>query len=392
MTREDIKILVVDDEEWILSIFQNALEESGYLVDCALDGYIALEMCEETTYHIVITDLVMPSLDGLSLLKRIKARWPTTEVIVVTGYATIKAAIEALKEGASDFILKPVNFDQIRFTINKCYQKIKALTENQELRTLNHRLRELNEMKDKFLSITNHELRTPVTIIKGYLEILDASLTNKDREVEEILSILMKTTMEMLETIDRLHILSRMQHGKWEFQLGMINPVEVLEKIIERMKPLYNHRKVTLEMLPVHREVKVLGNVSGLRLIFHELLHNALKFTPDGGRVVVRLYHQTDQVVFEIADTGVGIPYEKQELIFKDFYEVQDSINHSSSREEFMGGGMGIGLSLVKELVLSLNGKIEVDSEPEVGSTFRVYFPTVQSNMENYHEVDLLSF
>ncbi|MCB0265284.1 MAG: response regulator, partial [Calditrichaeota bacterium] len=185
MDESQIRLLLVDDEAIILTLFKSALQAWGYTVDIAEDGKKALQLCNENNYHIMITDLNMPNMDGMALLKRVKSRWPMMEVIVVTGYGTIETAIEAMKMGASDFILKPVNFEQVQFTIKKCYQKIKAESENQELREINAQLRSVNEMKDKFLAITNHEIRTPLTIIKGYLEILEMIMESDDPEIAE---------------------------------------------------------------------------------------------------------------------------------------------------------------------------------------------------------------
>ena len=161
MRRDEVKILVVEDEEIIRLMFQQTFESWGFQVDVAENGKDALDRCHRENYHIVVTDLNMPMMDGLELLKRIKIKWPNIEVIVITGYATIESAIDAMKHGAYDFILKPVNFDHVQFTMNKCYSKIRFEAENQELRQANSQLTELNEMKDKFLYITNHEIRTP---------------------------------------------------------------------------------------------------------------------------------------------------------------------------------------------------------------------------------------
>ncbi|NIV15473.1 MAG: response regulator, partial [Aliifodinibius sp.] len=100
MQKSDTKVLVVDDEELIRNLFKNSLQKWNYKVDLAHDGQMALQKCSENDYHIVITDLNMPNMNGMSLLERIKSRWPMIEVIVITGYATIESAIEAMKIGA----------------------------------------------------------------------------------------------------------------------------------------------------------------------------------------------------------------------------------------------------------------------------------------------------
>ncbi|MCB0268243.1 MAG: response regulator [Calditrichaeota bacterium] len=373
MDESQIRLLLVDDEAIILTLFKSALQAWGYTVDIAEDGKKALQLCNENNYHIMITDLNMPNMDGMALLKRVKSRWPMMEVIVVTGYGTIETAIEAMKMGASDFILKPVNFEQVQFTIKKCYQKIKAESENQELREINAQLRSVNEMKDKFLAITNHEIRTPLTIIKGYLEILEMIMESDDPEIAETIDIIRRTTLDLNSTVERMHALSRANQITWQGRKESVDLKEFLIKIREDMSGLFKHRNITLTVQTPEKQQFVMGTTPSIRIILQELLQNALKFTPDEGKVIVSVKEKDEHFVISVQDTGIGIPYEKQDLIFSDFYEVQDTINHKTSKAEFMGGGMGIGLSLVKEVVTSLRGQIELESEPNVGSTFKVY-------------------
>lgn len=382
MDNKDIKILVVDDEEIIRRLFTDALKGWGYQVDMASDGKEAIECCARSDYHIVLTDLNMPNLDGISLINRIKSRWPLMEIIVITGYGTIETAIDAMKLGAIDFILKPVNFDHVRFIIKKCAQKIKANNENQELREMNTQLRELNEMKDKFLSITNHEIRTPLTIIRGYLEILDTVAMEIDEESQEILDIIKRTTLELSETVDRMHTLSKIDHLKWTEIGSAVDICKLVKEIYSEMERLFHHRAIEFYAEHPDKPLLVRGTKDGLRLLLRELLQNALKFTPDNGKVTVKVISDLREVIIEVKDTGIGIAYEKQDLIFTDFYEVQDSINHKSSQAEFMGGGMGIGLTLVKDIVITLRGRIIVDSEPNVGSTFKIYLPKLAKKAE----------
>ena len=370
-----IKIILVDDEELILGLFRTVLQAQGYEVDIAGDGQQALQLCAENDYHIMITDLNMPNMDGMALLKRVKDRWPMMEVIVVTGYGTMQTAIEAMKVGASDFIIKPVNFEQVQFTIQRCVQKIKAAMENQELREINAQLRSVNELKDKFLAITNHEIRTPLTIIKGYMEILEMIVDAQDPEVAETLEILKNTTNELSQTVERMHLLNQANQISLRNRPEKTDLKTLLQSVCEKMRRLFNYRKIDFEVKIPQKTIVAYGSAKKLQIILQELLQNALKYTPEGGKVEVYCRDGENEVAVVVKDNGIGIPYDKQELIFTGFYEVQDSINHKSASEEFMGGGMGIGLRLVKELVTALNGRIELLSEPGRGSVFKVVLP-----------------
>jgi signal transduction histidine kinase len=317
----------------------------------------------------------MPQLDGISLLKRIKSRWPFIEVIVITGYGTIEIAIDALKVGAYDFILKPVNFDHLEFTINKCFQKIVQQSEGSELREKIEQLKELNDMKDKFFSITNHEIRTPLMILRGYFEILETELGKLDKEKKEIFEIIKKTSLDLSETVERMHILSHMNHGDWIGSKERIDVTEIISDVYNKLIHLFEHRKIKLSLDAPDHPIWIEGNSFACKLLIRELLHNSLKFTQDDGEVKVKAQDLQDQVVISISDDGIGIPYDKQQLIFTDFYELQNVMNHKSSTEEFMGGGMGIGLNLVKEIITGMNGKLQVFSETGEGSTFIIFLP-----------------
>lgn len=384
MQKSDIKILIVDDEREIRNLFEQALRAQGYQVFCAQDGQEALRLCSADSYQILLTDLNMPNMNGNTLLARVKERWPFMEVVMITGYGTIESAVNALKSGAADFILKPVKIDQVQFVVNRCFQKLRARHENLALRELNDQLRELNEMKDKFLAITNHEVRTPLTIMKGYLELLCDDLQNADPETREMLGILRKTCKELCHVADRMHVLARIHRSQLAEGSDLIDLRLLVRQISADMHGLFQRRHIALTQKLGGEPGLVRGEGAGLKLVVHELLENALKFTPDGGGVSVEVDASGDEVLCRVRDNGVGIPFDKQELIFKDFYELQETTHHKSSTAEFMGGGMGIGLSLVKEIVSGMGGKVAVDSEPGVGSIFSICLPRARVRERRY--------
>ncbi len=376
MKREDFKVLVVEDEDLIRNVFEQALQSWGYTVQTADNGQQALDMCGAQKFHAIVTDLNMPVMDGMTLLKKVKSRWPFIEVVVVTGFATIEAALDAMKEGAHDFILKPVNFDQVRIAINRCYQKLKSQSETAELREQNAQLQALHEMKDKFLSVTNHEIRTPLTIIKGYLEILNITLENPGEEIREIIHILMRAAGELSDTVERMHLLQSLTKGKLFRKTQPLFVNSVAAECYQEMRRLFDRRHIQFKLETTPKNLCIEAHPRGFKLVLRELLQNALKFTPDGGNVWLKLSGQNDRVFIAVKDTGIGIPFDQLDLIFNNFYEVQDVINHTSSQKDFMGGGLGIGLSIVKEIVTEFKGKVTVDSESGKGSEIILSFPS----------------
>ena len=375
MDKTDINILFVDDQEPIRELFTATLPHWGYAVDTAVDGIDALEKFDHKSYHIVITDLNMPRMDGMALLKRIKSRWPGTEVIIVTGYGTVESAIEGMKNGAADFILKPVKFNQVHEAVDRSFQRVRHHLENEELRRSNQQLLDLNDLKDKFLSLTNHEMRTPLTIICGYLDILKDEVSDGYPEIKDIIQVLQRSAEELNETVDRMHLLKKLPRRDFSRIDTDVDISVIGEAVVKEFLPLFAFRHITLHYTRVPSPVMLPVLTQDVKMMIRELLQNALKFTPDGGEVNLRITMEDDEAVIEVADTGIGIPYDKHELIFSEFYEVQDSFHHRSSRRSFMGGGVGIGLSMVKECVTSLSGEIQLTSEPERGSTFRLTIP-----------------
>ncbi len=166
-------ILLIEDEPDVRESYLSMLSILGYNADTAENGMDGLQKIMAKNYDIVITDLNMPVMNGLETLTRIKKKAPQIDVIVMTGFATIDNAISAMKQGAFDYITKPVSIEHVKIVLSKCHQQIEAHRENKKLRDLNTRLSELNELKDKFITITTHELRTPLAVLKGYYELIE---------------------------------------------------------------------------------------------------------------------------------------------------------------------------------------------------------------------------
>jgi DNA-binding NtrC family response regulator len=160
-----INLLVIDDEETIRSLWCEIFTgDERYVINTARSGEEGVSKIKKTGYDIVVTDLNMPGgMSGLDVVKTLKEIKPETEIIMMTAYGTIELAVKAMKEGAYEFILKPLDFGHIDFVLQKCYQQIMYKKENEDLKEINVKLKELNEEKGKFIAITSHELRTPTS-------------------------------------------------------------------------------------------------------------------------------------------------------------------------------------------------------------------------------------
>ena len=372
------KILVIEDEVEVRKSYIDMFGFFGYDVHAVSNGHDGLKLINNEDYDIVVTDLNMPGMDGLDVLKYIKKNKPYIEVIVITGYATLENAIKAMKVGAYDYFTKPVDIDHVRIVLSKCLQQLKAKKENEELRTLNQQLRELNELKDKFITITNHELRTPITVLKGYIELIDYFLEkSKDKDISEAIEIIGGTMSELISIVEQMHDMSSLNYGKKKFFATDVHIQDLLQTIYREMKLLFDKRNVKFELNLNGAATIVHGDFHRLKRSLRELVQNALKFTPENGEVQIEynINQMNQNVTIKVSDTGIGIPPEKQSLVFEPFYEVQDAINHMTSKTEFMGGGIGLGLTLAREIFESHKGSLMLESEEKKGSIFTVVLP-----------------
>jgi signal transduction histidine kinase len=386
MPSEVPKILVIEDEVEVRQSYVDMFSFFGYNVESVPNGREGMSRITKNEYDIVVTDLNMPEMNGIEVLKYIKKKKPYIEVIVITGFATLENAIEAMKVGAYDYFAKPVDIEHVRIVISKCVQQIQSRKENEELRSLTQRLKDLNELKDKFITITNHELRTPVTVLKGYVELIDYFLEDaRNENINEAIEIVSETMRELVGIVEQMHDISSFDYGKKRMVTADVHIERILELIYKEMKILFKKRKIKFELNMDNSDVIISGDDKQLKRSLRELLQNALKFTPEGGQVKIEYSanKKNKKIYIKVKDNGIGIPRDKLDLIFEPFYEVQNVINHMTSKTEFMGGGIGLGLTLAKEVFESHKGELLLESEEHQGSIFTVVLPIKDSENQD---------
>ena len=233
----------------------------------------------------------------------------------------------------------------------------------------NERLRELDKLKDEFVSLVSHELRTPLTSIRGYVELMLSEEVNDDQR--RFLGIVDRNSARLLDLVSDLLFLAQIEAGKLAIEVGSLDLKKVIEECIETSSAVADSRGVQLEAT-IERLPKIEGDRVRLHQVLDNLLSNALKFTPSGGRVDVRLKRAGDSAVLEVADTGLGIPAEEQARLFERFFR-------SSSATENAISGTGLGLTITKAIVERHGGRIEIESAENAGTTVRVHLPLPSS-------------
>jgi len=352
-------VLIVDDEAIIRDLCSKALK--GYRVFQAGDGEEALKVFQKGEIDVILTDVMMPKMGGIELLKRLKEIEPTLVVIVMTGFAEKDIILNALKADADDFITKPLNLLQLKTAVDKALVK-KALKE--EIANL----KSMDRFKSNFLSLVSHKFRTPITAISLFLQNLangvydpeDPMYQKYQRLIYDEACYLERLVAELLafsQAIDD-------GTGLKPEPCNLVNIVtEVLQTSIEAAgKPGVEIRKDLDPLPPV-----ILDNEK-ITFAIKQIIDNAFKFSGETGAVVISLKIHEDTIRITVHDTGIGIAKEDLPKLFEKFYQV-DSTRTGQIR------GFGLGLYYAKEFIRLHGGNIIIESEPWKGTTVTITIP-----------------
>jgi signal transduction histidine kinase len=356
-------VLVIDDEEAMRDSCSLILAKGGFTAVTAENGQAGLEKIREQKPDLALIDLKMPGISGFEVLEKIKEIDPQLIPIVITGYATVDSAVEAMKKGAYDFLPKPFTPEELRLIIGRALERRRLAMEAETLR------REKKLMEDNFITMVTHQLRSPLVAIQQYFEVILAGMIGP---VEEKQRDMMLRARERLDSLLRLINdwldLARIDRGKIVDKRKPVALDRLLWKQVEFLKPLAKEYEVSLELEPAKGSSSVLGDEQMLEQVFSNLVTNAIKYNKPKGSVTISLDQEDSFVVARIKDTGIGIAREHLPFIFDQFYRV-------SRREDQKIKGTGLGLSIAKKIVEAHNGSIEVETEPGQGSTFSVRLP-----------------
>lgn len=378
------RILVVDDEPEIRSLLSRALTQMGdYEVEVAEDGQEALRKVEGDSFDLVLTDLKMPKMDGLELIAEVAKRRPEILMVVMTGHGTIESALEAMKRGASDYLAKPLNLNELLFRIQKVLEEKNRFVSLRdyatELERANQELRRIDQMKSEFVSVASHELRTPLSAIKNAVQLV---LKRKAGDINEtqakFLSMAERNIDRLTNILNDLLNLSRIESGRIPLKFEELDLKGIVESTVSSFRPQAEGKSIRLAAGVPGDLPTVYGDREKIEQVLVNLIGNALKFTPEGGEIEIgaeRVPAQDEEhggmVAVSVRDTGIGIPQEHLKSIFKKFYQVEGSLQRSV-------GGTGLGLAITKGLVELHHGSIWAESHPGKGSTFTFTLPISQ--------------
>lgn len=362
-------IVVIDDDPAMRLSCRKILDKSGYRTETFEDGVQGLDGVARLKPDLVIVDLKMPGISGFEVISRVLETDPAAVIVVITGYATIDTAVEAMKAGAYDFLPKPFSPDELRIIVQRGLERRRLMLEarRQELE------REL--LRRRFVTFVSHQLQTPLAAVHQYLNVLrqledDPQGAARRREWYERC---IKRVEEMLALIRNWLTLSAIEGQCLTQQRISVDPAPIVASVLDECRALAEPEGVVLEAEPAPEGCFCLADPICLRVLLENLVSNGIKYNRPGGRVVVAVRPLDGEVELAVSDTGIGIPKQYQPFLFDEFFRVRQP-------EAAGKPGAGLGLAIVKRIVTELGGRIEVESEPGQGSTFRVRLPAASAH------------
>ncbi len=394
------KILIIDDDLALAKTMAGILNRAGYETEFVLKGADGVENARAKgsarDLNIVLSDIRLPDMSGLDVLREIKRVDPDIGVIVMTGHADVETSIEALNAGAFAYIQKPYNPTEVKSTIEKILDKQTLMRENKillkklqdwnsqlerkvqektaelskknlELLGMVERLEELNMSKSQFVANASHELQTPMTSIIGFSSmLLDYGKTLKEEEFKKFLTIIRDETQRLARLSADLLDLSRIKDGRITLKLKKTDLKALAEKVRESMKVI--KPGVNIEVDFGDGALSAVTDQDKIHQVMTNLAGNALKYAPESSAVRIEARKDQDHIQISVKDEGPGIPEGEQEKIFEPFYRVQNNANLKIK-------GTGLGLSIAKAIVEALGGRIAASRNKDKGSCFMFTVP-----------------
>ena len=379
-------ILIVDDDTALLQALPQALNLriDGIQVDTSDSALEALKLIREHDYDAIVSDIKMPGMDGLALLEKIRELRPDTPTLLITGHGEHDLAVQALRGGAYDFIQKPIDRDYLVAALQRAIQahqlhcrvfeqqlalELHARSLERMVQNRTHELVEANAAKDKFLSIVSHELKTPLTSLKGMTQLLRRQVEREDSA--KVMSVGLE---DMERALRRMEVLvndlldvSLVETNMFVLHRKRCDLVELCRHLIDEYTA-GTGPALTFEVPGEPLEVEV--DAVRISQVLINLLTNARKYSPKGAPITVTLQQVGYEAIVSVRDMGIGIPAEMHTNIFEQFYRVPGVEVQTGSHT-----GLGLGLYISRKIIERHGGHIDVQSEPEHGSTFSAILP-----------------
>jgi signal transduction histidine kinase len=367
------RVLLADDNADMRNYIKRLLG-GHYLIESAANGIEALRMARQNPPDIILTDVMMPHLDGLGLISELRAdpKTKSIPIIVLSARAGEEAQMGGLERGADDYLVKPFSARELAARISSRLQLDRLRAEAlKQVEAARQEAEAANRAKDEFLAMLGHELRNPLASITTALKLqqlqADASLSREQEVIERQVQLLSRLVDDLLDV-------SRVTQGKIQLKKEHIELARIVSNAVEVVRPVVEQRQHELHIAMPSAGLLIEADPIRLEQAVVNLLANAAKYTPIGGEIKIWAGQEGQQALLGVRDNGIGVTPELLPRVFDLFIQG----NRTPDRAE---GGLGLGLSIVKSLVNLHAGTVEASSEGHgKGSEFIVRLPIVQLN------------
>lgn len=390
MIASSIKILLIEDNLAEARLLQEFLKQAQSHEFTLLnvkrlgEALSLLNNCNEINcdFDVILLDLTLPDSEGLTSLAPLMSQAPTVPIVVLTNTNDDKLALEAVRKGAQDYLVKrQVNVEVLIRALRYAIERKQTL---ESLRAVNHALeirveertaelvkaQEINQFKSEFVSMLSHDIRNPLNTILLAAGLLQNSGEKLSQEKKLTHYKLIRSAIKnMSQLLDEVSLLGKADSGRLEREFTLLDLQDLCWQIVEEAQLIAADKQMTIVFTTTGKPTEALSDENLLRHILGNLLSNAIKYSHLDSIVYFELRFKDQTVVFKIKDEGIGIPLEDQKQLFQSFYRA----NNVGSIP-----GTGLGLAIVKKCLEAHGGDITVNSEVGVGTTFTVTLPLIK--------------
>jgi signal transduction histidine kinase len=405
-------ILIIIQNPTHLRLVANTLQDSGYHVLVARKALDGVDLARKHKLQLVITEIELSDMSGREVATMLKsdARFAGVPIVAIIDPDDDEAREMCIAAGMTGFIELPLKQEalplEVQFFLSGGSEGLEDSNRLDEARTrhmqdvakrLEARIRELeaknaelerlDEQKDTFIQLTAHELRTPLTLITGYSRLLEdhpplRNLSERDPQIATLIEGLSMSISRMQSIIEEILTTSRIMTKKIELNLTPVNLGSLMRKVLNQFEEALQQRRLGIYFNESEFPVAARCDEALIQQMASNLVSNAIKYTPDGGSILIQAQTNNQLVRFSIKDTGIGIAPENLKRIFERMSIGGDIALHTTSKTNYLGGGLGLGLSICKGIVEAHGGKIWAESpgyDPQTcpGSEFIVVIPII---------------
>lgn len=387
---EEPTILYIEDNHDNQRLVARVLEARGYRVLLADDGPQGIEKATDRMLSLILVDMNIPTMNGYETTTRLRAmpNLHGTPIVALTADAQPGTRERTLAAGCDGYLTKPIDPRRLPMQLEEfmtgkretlqpaqetqilreySQQLVQRLEQQiQEVTEANQELKKLDQAKNHFLAAISHELRTPLTAILGYLDLFERGTLGSFEPIQqEAIQVITRNARLLGDQLNSLIYLQQVQSADVKRTPFLVH--EVLRRVIGELEHRASEGGVALRA-QIQPTTLYHGDATGVEHALRQIIDNAIKFTPAGGQVLLTVEDTPKGIIVFVKDTGIGIPDEQQENIFKPFFQIDTSMSRSQN-------GVGVGLAIVKHVIDAHRGTIKLRSEPGKGTLVQVFLP-----------------